>query len=115
MIDLTSELKEVLEAIEGIERFTAGMTRNSFQSDVKTVSAVVRRMEFICKAAKHIPEEMQAAHNNIQWRDLAAMQEKLIHRYFGEDQELLWSMIKQRLPALKLEIKKMIDENSSPA
>jgi uncharacterized protein with HEPN domain len=108
-------LKDMLAAIDGIEHFTANMTRDNFQTDVKIVSAVVRRLEIISEAAKHVPEEMQAAHPRIPWREIAAMHEKLAHRYFGMDQELLWSTIKHRLPAIKLEIAKMIDENPLPA
>ncbi len=39
MKDCSSALKEMLAAIEGIEQFTAGMNRDGFQADVKTVSA----------------------------------------------------------------------------
>jgi len=115
MKDYSSALKDMLAAIEGIEHFTAGMNRTNFQADGNTVSAVVRRLEVISEAAKHVPEDVQSAHHGVPWREISAMHEKLIHRYFGMDQELLWSTIKHRLPALKLEIAKMIDENHSPA
>jgi uncharacterized protein with HEPN domain len=58
MRDCTLYLKDILAAINSIERFTAGMDSETFQVDDKTTSAVMRKLEVIGEAVKHIPDEI---------------------------------------------------------
>lgn len=57
MRDYTLYLKDILAAIESIEGFIAGMDLDSFQTDDKTTSAVMRKLEIMGEAVKHIPDE----------------------------------------------------------
>lgn len=45
MRDYTLYLKDILTAIDSIEGFVAGMDLETFQTDDKTSSAVVRKLE----------------------------------------------------------------------
>jgi len=40
-------VEDIWESIEKIERYTEGMSQDSFQSDEKTTDAVVRNLEII--------------------------------------------------------------------
>ncbi len=40
-------------------------------------------------------------------REIAGMRDKLIHFYFGVDYELVWKIIKNRIPQVKPLIKKV--------
>jgi uncharacterized protein with HEPN domain len=44
---LAQRLRDILENIDAIYEFTAGMDRNGFAADRKTVYAVVRALEII--------------------------------------------------------------------
>ncbi len=91
-------LKDVLAAIESIERFIAGMDFEMFQADDKTASAVVRKLEIIGEAVKQIPDEVRQQHVRIPWKEMAGMRDRLIHFYFGVDYRLVWKAITERLP-----------------
>jgi uncharacterized protein with HEPN domain len=41
---------------------------------------------------------------------MAGMRDKLIHFYFGVDYPLVWKAIKERLPQVKPEIQKILEE-----
>jgi uncharacterized protein with HEPN domain len=101
-------LNDILTAIDRIEEFVAGMDFKAFQDDDKTASAVIRKFEIIGEAAKQIPDEIRNSYAQIPWKEMAGMRDKLIHFYFGIDYHLVWKTIKERLPAIKPDIQKIL-------
>jgi len=41
---------------------------------------------------------------------MAKMRDKITHFYFGVDYEIVWKVIKERLPTLKQQIQKLLKE-----
>lgn len=54
--DVRLFLRDMLEASAKIERYTAGLDFDSFAGNDMAVDAVVRNLEIIGEAARHIPE-----------------------------------------------------------
>jgi len=108
MRDYTLYLKDILAAIESIENFIAGMDLDTFQEDDKTTSAVMRKLEIIGEAVKRLPDEIRLKHSQVPWKEMAGMRDKLIHFYFGVDYQLVWAAVTKRLPQVKREIQKIL-------
>jgi uncharacterized protein with HEPN domain len=53
--DLTDYLNDIITAISDVEEFTRGMSYEMFAADKKTVNAVIRSLEVLGEATKHIP------------------------------------------------------------
>jgi uncharacterized protein with HEPN domain len=108
MRDYRLYLEDILHAMKSIEHFVEGMDFSGFVADDRTVSAVLRKFEVIGEASKHIPDEIRGKYPTVAWTEMAAMRDKLIHGYFGVDDELVWKAVKKRIPELKPIIEEII-------
>ena|SRR3989338_1638868 len=97
----TVYLNDILESIEKIENYLDGLTAMSFENNSAMQDAVMRRLEIIGEAVKHLPEEMKNIYPNILWKDIAGMRDVLIHEYAGVQIERVWRTAKDDLPSLK--------------
>jgi uncharacterized protein with HEPN domain len=106
--------EDILEAAEKVEGFIAGETRESFRSNDEKVYAVIRGLEIIGEAAKHIPEDVRQQYQEIPWRSMSGMRDVLIHHYFGIDVDHIWTTVSRDLPPLRHSIRAMIDSETKP-
>jgi len=103
-------IKDILDCIEKIEEFTAGMDYEDFVENDLVCSAVIRKLEVIGEASKKVPDFIRTRFSDIPWSDMARMRDKLIHFYFGVDYEIVWKVVKEELPKLKPKIERILIE-----
>ncbi len=103
-------VKDIQDSLLKIEEFVGDMSFKEFVEDDKTSSAVVRKLEIIGEASKNIPKEMRMKYQEIPWSDMARMRDKIIHFYFGVDYEIVWKVIKERLPGIKPLIEQVLTD-----
>ncbi len=96
--------EDIVTAISDIEEFTKDMSYESFKKDKKTIQAVVRCLEIIGEAANNIPDEFKKNYPEIHWREMISMRNKVLHEYFGIDEEIIWQTITEDLLPLKKKI-----------
>ena len=100
-------LGDIKESCEKILRYTKGMTYKEFAHDDLHFDAVLRNLEIIGEAVKNISEETRTAYPNVKWRKMAGFRDIVAHEYFGVNEETVWDIVKNQIPAL-LEIVKMM-------
>jgi len=103
-------IKDIISAMDSIERFVDGMSLDELTQDDKTSSAVIRKFEIIGEATKHIPDRLREKHHEIAWKGMAGMRDRLTHAYFGIDYRLVWDAIKIEIPALKPKLQEILAE-----
>ncbi len=103
--EISDYLNDIKSAIAEIEEFTSGMDFDTFATDRKTVNAVIRSLEVLGEATKHLPANFRRKHPDIPWSKMAGMRDVLIHDYMGVDLKTVWKVTEERLP----ELKRMLD------
>ena len=105
---------DMISFSEKVLSYTEGLDRQQLEASGLTYDATVRNLELIGEAATHVPSIVRDHAPHIQWREIIALRNRLIHGYLGIDNDTLWSVINEDVPSLLdalLELKKAIDEN----
>ena len=101
-------LRHMLDAIVDILAYCeAG--RHAFFDERIRQDAVIRKIEVIGEAAKHLSDATKGARPDVRWREIAGMRDKMIHEYFGVNLEIVWAVVERDLPALKAAIEGLIE------
>jgi uncharacterized protein with HEPN domain len=99
--DWTIRLEDMTEAAEKIDRYTSGMRDlESFGSNEMAVDAVIRNVQIIGEAARHIPEEAQARYPDLDWAGRRGMRNILVHNYGAIRLDVVWGVVQTRIPSL---------------
>jgi|SRR6056297_3291366 len=104
-------LQDILESIEHIQRFLDGVLEEEFYENIEKQDAVLRRLEIIGEAVKHLPHEIRDNYPDIPWRQIAGMRDIIIHEYFGITLEMVWIVATEDILDLKAKVKEIIESN----
>ena len=61
------------------------------------------------EAVKNLPLEFKKEYPNVKWKEIAGIRDKLIHHYFGIDMSIVWETVNKDIPALKINIEKILN------
>ena len=110
--DVRLFLRDMLEAIEKIERYTEGLTLEALWENDLVADAVVRNLEIIGEAARHVPMEVREQLPEINWRQIVAFRNVVIHEYFAVDLDIVWTVVEHHLPRLREALRKILPEKN---
>jgi uncharacterized protein with HEPN domain len=101
-------IRDILDAIAEIQKFTRGMDFETFKNDDKSIRAVEMNFIIIGEAANQISEEIEEKYPTIPWSLMRAMRNRIVHVYFKIDEKLMWDTIQNDLPPLIPELEKLL-------
>lgn len=102
-------LRHILDECQYILRVTAGKSSQETFSDETLCRAIVRSLEIIGEAAKRLDDDFRLKYPQIEWKKMAATRDVMIHDYFGIDYDIVWSIVKDKLPDLEHYLQEIID------
>lgn len=109
MRDDKERLRDIAEAIERIEKYTA-KGKQTFEKEELIQSWIVRHLQIIGEATRALSPEYRDKHPDIAWSKIIGMRNILVHDYFGIDVDVVWSAVVNDLPVLKQKVVMLLNE-----
>ena len=94
--------------------YTNGLDQGRFVANKLNYDATLRNLSMVGEAATNIPKHVRNFASPINWQQVAGMQEQLIHNYWSINNDIVWAIIQNEIPALIEQLyalKKAADEN----
>ncbi len=107
MKDDRTYLLHIRDAISQIQDYSRE-GREPFFADAKTQDAILRKLEIIGEAVKHLSEETKSRAPGIPWRAISGLRDKLTHEYFGVNLGLVWEVVERDLPPLRSTVEALL-------
>jgi uncharacterized protein with HEPN domain len=105
-------LDDIRAAANKAMAFLGGRSVVELSADERTVFAVVRALEILGEAAKHIPTDVREKYPTVPWRNMAGIRDKLIHDYLNVNLNVVWTTVTDDLPLLIPQIELIIRDMS---
>jgi len=107
-------LQDMLSCCEKVRRYVERLDLNAFKADELTFDAVLRNLEVLGEAAKRVPEDVRRRMPGIDWRGASGLRDVLIHGYSGIEADIVWDVVRNKLPAVEAEIRRVLGRGNAP-
>lgn len=98
----------IRDAIAKIQRYTDPLTHDVFVQSDQTKDATLYQILIIGEAVNHLSQMFCEEHRDIPWHDIVGMRNRLIHGYDEVDDEEVWRVVRDDVPALQQKIDAVI-------
>jgi uncharacterized protein with HEPN domain len=105
----TEYLQDMLDACIKATEFIKNMSLEEFVADDKTQFAVIRALEIVGEASKKISRSFRDQSQEIPWKVIAGMRDKMIHDYMGINKTVVWKTVAEDIPPLINLLRKAIE------
>ena len=85
---------------EKVISYTAGLSQEQFEQSRLNYDATLWNVQLLGEAAKNIPEEIRNQMPEVPWRELIGLRNRLVHGYFGINNQILWHVVSVEVPKL---------------
>ena len=104
----TAFLHHILDAINQIETYTAGLNYTQFSQDRLTQDGVIRQLEIIGEACRNLSNEIRSQHPELPWSQIIGLRKRLSHAYFDINLGIIWDVVQADMPHLKAEVSRLL-------
>lgn len=107
-------VSDMLGFAEKVVLYTDGLEQEKFVASGLNYDATVHNLILLGEAATHVPDRVRAFAGEIDWKQIVATRNRLIHGYLGINNDTLWDIIQNEVPVLINQLEALLkaaDEN----
>lgn len=108
-LEAQKRLRDIADACAAAARFTAGKNFSDYESDEMLRAAVERKLSVIGEAFNQLEAvDASVTQSFPELRKIVGMRNRIVHGYDSVDEELVWDVAKNKLPALQKQAEKLL-------
>jgi uncharacterized protein with HEPN domain len=100
-------IKHIIDFAGRAVSFTTGITQEEFINNEVLQYACIHLLEIIGEAANEISDKTRTQYPDIPWLKIISMRNRLIHGYIDIDMDIVWLTIRDDLPPLIDQVRKI--------
>ncbi len=104
-------LKDIIEAVNAIERFLQNVTKDKFLTDELLQSAVLHKLTIIGEAASRVSDDLKSRYSEIEWKAIIGFRNIAVHAYFSVKWDIVWVTAKQDTQLLRKQINQILKQD----
>lgn len=109
--DYGSHVQDMIECCERIILFSRDASDQELLSEQTPLrGAVLHDLMILGEASKHVPSVWVSRYASIPWKRIAGMRDKIVHYYFGIDEEITLTTIRTSIPEVLPQLRSMLAE-----
>ena len=82
------------------------------EDDKDILDATLRRIEVI-GAVKNLSDDLRIKYPGIEWKKITGARDIIIHAYFRVDIDVVWDIVKDKIPKLKKAVEGILNDINS--
>ncbi len=102
-------LQHIFDAIIEIESYILNKNISDFLENSMMRFACIKQLEIIGEASNHISSETKSRFSQVEWSQIVGLRNVFVHEYFGVDVKVVWEIIVNDFPDLKMKIRNFIN------
>jgi len=102
-------LRHILDELKFLIDKSEDLKFDEFMENEILQRAFTRSLEIIGEAVKNISPDFKEKHDDIEWKKIAGLRDKVIHYYFNVNWEIVWDVIKNKAQDLNRKIEKIME------
>ena len=105
-------LIHIRECLTRVSEYTSG-GQSDFMADTRTQDAVLR-LQIMGESTQRLSTSLKTKNPQVEWSELAAFRNILVHNYLGMDLVQIWQIITEDMPQFRQQIDTML-QSINPA
>ena len=90
--------------------FKGNIDYSEFSNDTKTIAACVMNLSQIGELVGRLDAEFMEENNNIPWRKIRGMRNRIVHDYEGIQLNIVWDVLEDFLPELISDVESLLKD-----
>ena len=103
-------LRHIQDELDFLDRYRALLDLADLVANPEAARAVLHSLLIIGEAVKNVPAEWRERYDQVPWRNMARMRDKIVHHYFDVNYPIVWNVLKNELDPLRQTVELMLQE-----
>ena len=103
-------LRHIRDKLDFLERYRALPDLAALVANPESTRAVLHSLLIIGEAVKNVPAEWRERYDQVPWRNMARMRDKIVHHYFDVNYPIVWNVSQNELGPLRRTVELMLRE-----